>query len=71
LAAKDGSLNAWRRHLVAAKRYLPPHQAGKFVERILDPPPPPKRPRRAAPPNFYDHPSSQRLRLETDLKTKT
>jgi hypothetical protein len=70
-AAKDGSLGAWRRHLAAAKRYLPPHQAGKFVERILDPPPPPERPRRAAPPNWYDHPSPQRVRPEIDLKIMT
>jgi hypothetical protein len=32
----DGALTAWRRHGVAARRYLPPHRAGALVERMLD-----------------------------------
>jgi hypothetical protein len=52
IAARDGALTAWRRHLVAAQRYRTPHRAGALVERMLDDelswllPPQLRRPRR-------------------------
>lgn len=37
--AEAGTLTAWRRHLLTARRrYLPPHPAGIVIERILEPP---------------------------------
>jgi hypothetical protein len=39
-AARAGSLSAWRRHLSAAKKYLPPNPAGAHVQRMLSDPAP-------------------------------
>lgn len=67
IAAHDGAQTAWRRHIVTARRYRPPHRAGALVERMLDRAlaqllPEPKRPplldsktRRV----LYDHPRSR------------
>jgi hypothetical protein len=63
LAAKDGALSAWRRHLVAAKRYLPSHAAGMLIEHILSPP---QTERRLTPSKpfreFYNHPTREQYR---------
>ena len=39
LGAHPGTLTAWRKHLVAARRYRPPHPAGELVERMMTRPP--------------------------------
>jgi hypothetical protein len=62
LAARDGSLTAWRKYIVAARRYYPPHPAGKLVEHILAGDPPKRRPQRTDEQSrrwrrAYDHPS--------------
>jgi hypothetical protein len=63
----DGALTAWRRHIVAARRYRPPHRAGALVERMLDNAlarlsPRPRRPQpldRETRRFWYDHPRSR------------
>lgn len=64
IAACDGQLTAWRKHLRAAQRYKPPHHAGTQIYRAIDFELFPAAPRRALSFDpgrlrvFYDHPAT-------------
>jgi hypothetical protein len=73
VAACDGALSAWRKHMVAAKKYRPPHPAGKFIDRMLKgpaPKPPPRQRTKQELRQFYKHPRS-RLMRRGDRKSRS
>jgi hypothetical protein len=77
IAARPGTVTVWRKHLVAARRYRPPHPAGEVVARGLAgdpvrrrPQPTPEQSRRYR--AFLDHPASiAARRICPNPQTKT